>query len=438
MSSITEQGDLFWTLTHQENQSGFFSRKKNGVVRSFTVGSNLLQPTGTRHMFSCLQACLAASHVTLAQGVVRITSSMFHALEWLCVLISLRHSILHSSQSLSSSTSSSWSFLHLLCGSVRSKTLCALPRMRSLALWSTTPLSQVTSPTSSTTHFTETTEIFIQESSSDSRPSYLHDSHHRQSALFTIVHSGARRKIRRHFWGSQRARHVHGELVLSCTFRDGRRALWRILVTMYFANSSHLRMLRSAQRHHSFRFGWLRSYRVSDEDLLWTLVLFMTTGEREIGRDVKEKLCYILEYDRELSSTAESFDKKQTHMLSDGNIITVGAERFRCESICQPKCHQQRSKRNARIILSGTSWSVTWTSTWFFLRRCRGVKQQNHVWRDWWVHDKGNRQRWLHPWCTFKCFSVLSFWDSCWPSVFFPLLLSDCEALTTFHCAHTF
>ena len=49
--------------------------------------------------------------------------------------------------------------------------------MRSLALWPTTTLSQVMSPTSSTiTHYSETTEIFIQESSSDSRPMNLHDS----------------------------------------------------------------------------------------------------------------------------------------------------------------------------------------------------------------------------------------------------------------------
>jgi len=51
---------------------------------------------------------------------------------------------------------------------------------------------------------------------------------------------------------------------------------------------------------------------------------FTTTEEREIGRGVKENLCYIaLDNDTELKSTAESSDKKQTHMLSDGNIITV-------------------------------------------------------------------------------------------------------------------
>ena len=51
---------------------------------------------------------------------------------------------------------------------------------------------------------------------------------------------------------------------------------------------------------------------------------FTTTAEREIGRGVKEKLCYIaFDYNTELKSTVENSDKKQTHMLSDGNIITV-------------------------------------------------------------------------------------------------------------------
>ena len=40
-------------------------------------------------------------------------------------------------------------------------------------------------------------------------------------------------------------------------------------------------------------------------------------------------------YDTELKSTAERADG-QSHMLSDGNIITVSAERFRCGSIFKP------------------------------------------------------------------------------------------------------
>ena len=81
------------------------------VARSFRTDSNYAatdgvceQNTLTRHIFSCFSALITVSHVTLAQGVVRVMSSMFHAL---VRLISLRLSILHSSQSLSSSTSSS-------------------------------------------------------------------------------------------------------------------------------------------------------------------------------------------------------------------------------------------------------------------------------------------------------------------------------------------
>ena len=75
-----------------------------------------------------------------------------------------------------------------------------------------------------------------------------------------------------------------------------------------------------------------------------------TIAEREIGRDVKVKLCYIaFDYDRELELTAERYDN-QIHLLSDVNIITVGAERFRCESIFQAKCHWQRNQRSARLF----------------------------------------------------------------------------------------
>ena len=86
---------------------------------------------------------------------------------------------------------------------------------------------------------------------------------------------------------------------------------------------------------------------------LTALALSTMRSRREFGRDVIEKLCYIaLDYDTELKSTAASSDKNLTYILSDGNTITVGAERSRCTSVLPAKCHWQRSQWNPRLLLS--------------------------------------------------------------------------------------
>jgi actin len=76
---------------------------------------------------------------------------------------------------------------------------------------------------------------------------------------------------------------------------------------------------------------------------------FTTSTERDIVREIKEKLGYVaLDFDDEIQRSRESTALERDYTLPDGTVITIGDERFRCAeqlfkptyySMCVPVLH---------------------------------------------------------------------------------------------------
>jgi actin len=60
-----------------------------------------------------------------------------------------------------------------------------------------------------------------------------------------------------------------------------------------------------------------------------------TTAEKEIARDIKERFSHVdFDFEAKMKKTTSSSDVDRSYELPDGNVITIGSERFRFHKCC--------------------------------------------------------------------------------------------------------
>ena len=195
-------------------------------ICSISAISALVNSTPHDTFFSCLCALVMLCHTTLAQVFVRFISSMCHAP--VC-LISPRPSLHTLHLSLPSSASSSiFHFNFSMWMLPEQDPLCTSPNGESGPLANNAPLTSYGPNFFDDYHYSETTEISLQEQSSDTRPSYLHDTEISDDAIGRALSSPMFTQERAEPAGRRQAYHSLEESLLSsqslsvCHVRTGR------------------------------------------------------------------------------------------------------------------------------------------------------------------------------------------------------------------------